>query len=98
MLHKASYVLGFHILASDGEVGHVDDLLFDENLAIRYLVVDISNWIGGKAVLIPYDAVEKIDAPNKQISVSLSREAIKASPSAETAAVELIETLPPAII
>ena len=98
MLHKATYVLGFHILASDGEAGHVDDFLFDENLAIRYLVVDVSNWIGGKSVLIPYDAVENIDSPNKKITVSMSREAIKASPSDESAAVELIETLPPAIL
>ena len=98
MLHKATYVIGFHVLASDGEVGHVDDFLFDENLAIRYLVVDISNWIGGKSVLIPYDAVEDIDSPNKQIRVSLSREAVKSGADAETAPIELIETLPPAII
>ena len=98
MLHKATYVIGFHILASDGEIGHLDDLLFDENLAIRYLVVDISNWIGGKSVLIPYDTVEQIDAPARKIHVSLSRESVKGCAPAEIAPVELIETLPPAII
>ena len=98
MLHKATYVLGFHILASDGEAGHLDDLIFDENLTIRYLVVDVSHWIAGKSVLIPYDAVEDIDSSNKKIQVSLSREAIKGSPSADTAEIELIETLPPVIL
>ena len=98
MLHKATYVIGFHILASDGEIGHVDDLLFDENWTIRHLVVDISNWIGGKSVLISSSAVEKIDSPNKKIHVSLTSEQIKGSAAADTAPIELIETLPPAII
>ena len=98
MLHKTTYVIGFHILASDGEIGHVDDLLFDENWTIRHLVVDISNWVGGKSVLVPCSAVVKIDAPDKKIRVSLTREEIKGSASPDTAPIELIETLPPVII
>jgi hypothetical protein len=60
--------------------------------------VDTSNWIGGKSVLISASALEKVDSPNKEIRVRLSREEIKHSPSVETANIELIETLPPAII
>jgi hypothetical protein len=89
---------GFHIVATDGKVGHVDDFLVDESWNVRYLVVDTSNWIGGKSVLIPADVLQKVDSPNKEIRVKLSREEIKHSPSVETANVELIETLPPAII
>ena len=49
MLHKASELLGYHIVATDGEIGHVDDFLIDENgQTLRYLVVDTSNWIGGR--------------------------------------------------
>ena len=40
----------------------------------------------------------KIDAPSKKIHVSLSREQIDQSRLAKTANIELIETLPPAII
>jgi hypothetical protein len=98
MLHKTSYVQGFHLVATDGEIGHVDDLLFDENWTVQYLVVDISNWIGGKSVLVKAAAVEKIDSAAKKLWVRRTREEIKNSPTADTADVELIETLPPAII
>ncbi len=35
MLHKTGKMTGFHILATDGEAGHVDDFLVDESWAIR---------------------------------------------------------------
>ena len=98
MLHKASKLNGFHILATDGECGHVDDFLVDERAQTRHLVIDTSNWIGGKSVLIsPADIVE-IDSPNKKIRVRLTRDQLSRCPSEDTADIELIETLPPAII
>ena len=51
-------VKGYHIHASDGEIGHVDDLLFDErSWLIRFIEVDTSNWIGGTSVLVPRTAL-----------------------------------------
>jgi hypothetical protein len=39
MLHKAQKIRGFHILATDGEIGHVDEFLVDdENWTVQYLV------------------------------------------------------------
>lgn len=98
MLHKTSYVRGFHLMATDGEIGHVDDFLIDADWMVRYLVVDVSNWIGGKSVLIAPSAVEKIDSPEKKIHVRLSRDEVKNGPSVDSVPIELIETLPPAII
>jgi len=98
MLHKATYVLGFHMLAMDGEIGHVDDFLVDEKFALRYLVVDTSNWIGGKSVLVSAPAIERIDSPGKTIHLKLTRDQIKNSPSVEMANIELIETLPSLVI
>lgn len=98
MLHKTSYVRGFHIHASDGEVGHVDDFLFDASWTITNLVVDTSNWIGGKWMLIPASAVERVDSPNKEIHVKLTREQVRGGRSLDSADVELIETLPPVIM
>jgi len=98
MLHKTSYMRGFHVLATDGEIGHVDDFLVDESWNIRYLVVDTSNWIGGKSVLISTGTLEKIDSPNQKIRVKMTRDAIEHSPSVDTANIELIETLPPVVI
>lgn len=98
MLHKTSKMLGYHLSAADGEIGHIEDFLVDEDWAIRYLVVDTSNWIGGRSVMIPAAAIDHIDSPGKKIRVRLSRQEIEHSPSVETADIELIETLPPSII
>ena len=93
MLHEASYMRGFHVQATDGGIGHVDELLVDESWTVRYLVVDTSNWIGGKSVIIPSSAVEKVDSPNKKIFLKLKRAEVQNSASVETADIELIETL-----
>ena len=95
MLHKTSKMQGFHIHATDGEIGHVEEFLVDENSwSVKYLVVDTGNWIGGRSVLISSAVVERIDSPNEEIRVKLSRQQIEASPSVETAEIELVETLP----
>ena len=91
-------ITGYHLQASDGEIGHVDDVLIDGNWQICYLVVDTSNWIGGKSVLISPSAVERVDSPEKEIRVRLTRAEIEHSPSVESADIELIETLPPVLI
>jgi hypothetical protein len=99
MLHKATKVRGFHVHATDGEIGHVDDFLIDEQgSAVRYLVVDTSNWIGGKSVLISPAQVEVIDSPKEEIRVRLTRDQIEKSPSLDTAQIELIETMPSVFI
>ena len=98
MLHKTSYLKGFHLLATDGEIGHVDDFLLDERWGVRYLVVDTSNGIGGRSVLIAPSAIAGVDAPNEKIRVTLSRDEIKRSPSVATADIELIETQPSVLI
>jgi PRC-barrel domain protein len=98
MLHKTNYMRGFHILATDGEIGHVDDFLVNEDWTVRYLVVDTSNWLGGKWVLISTAVLEKIDSPAKQIRVRLTRDEIWHSPTVDKANIELIETLPSLVI
>src|ERR1051326_1193302 len=95
MLHKTTYMKGFHIHATDGGVGHVDDFLVDETWTVRYLVVDTSNWPGGKSVPIPASAVEKVDSPEKKIFVKLTRDEVHNCPDVETAQIALIETLGP---
>jgi sporulation protein YlmC with PRC-barrel domain len=95
MLHKVKALLGYHIRATDGEIGHVDDVLIDDTGSdVRYLVVDTSNWIGGKSVLISSAQIEKIDSPHSEIRVNLTREAIKAGPSVSAADIDPSETLP----
>ena len=95
MLHKTSELRGYHIVATDGQIGHVDDFLIDEGgRTVQYLVVDTSNWIGGRSVLIAASVIERIDSPAKLIHVNLTRDAIKGGPSVETAHIDPAETQP----
>jgi hypothetical protein len=98
MLHKTSKLRGFHLHASDGEIGHVDDFLIDASWKVVYVVVDTSNWIGGKSVLVSPSAIVNVDAEKQEIRVRLTRKEIESSPSVDTAEIELIETLPPVLI
>ena len=95
MLHKTHKMRGYHIMATDGEIGHADEFLVDDHTwSVRYLVVDTSNWVGGRSVLISSASVAAIDSPNKKILVNLTRTEIQRSPSVDTAEIELVETLP----
>jgi hypothetical protein len=83
-LRSSREVTGYHIQATDGEIGHVDDFVIDESSwAIRYLRIDTSNWIGGKAVLIPQRALDNVDWRRQVINVRLTREQVRNSPELE---------------
>lgn len=97
-LRSTNKSTGFHIHASDGEIGHVDDFLIgQESWRIRYLLVDTSNWIGGRSVLVACDALQRIDLERGTLHVAESREAIRNGPSLTSleAALDAAETGPP---
>jgi hypothetical protein len=80
-LHSCNTVAGFHIHAIDGEIGHVDDFIVDDrSWAICYLRVDTSNWIGGKAVLVPQRALEDVNWYDSTIRVGVTRDKVLNSP------------------
>ena len=89
---------GYHIHARNGEIGHVDDFLIGEdNWQIRYLLVDTSNWIGGRSVIVSSDAVERVDKADNRLYVAAEREAIASAPTLDSidAALSRNETGPP---
>lgn len=80
-LRSTASVEGHHIQALDGEIGHVEDFIIDdETWAIRYLVVDTRNWWPGKKVLISPHWIERVSWSESKVFVNLSREAVKQSP------------------
>ncbi|MET3108558.1 hypothetical protein AAKU67_003230 [Oxalobacteraceae bacterium GrIS 2.11] len=79
-LRSCKEVIGYHIHASDGEIGHVSGMLVDEKTwAIRYLVVDTSNWWIGHKVLIPPLWIGQIKWPAGIVTVNLTRAAVQES-------------------
>ena len=80
-LRSTHDVSGHHVEASDGEIGHVDDFIIDdETWAIRYLIVVTKDWLPGKKVLISPKWIERVSWSEKQVVVDLTREAIEHAP------------------
>jgi hypothetical protein len=74
-------VRGYHIHATDGSIGHVENFLIDDvTWAVRYLIIDTRNWWPGAHVLISPYAVQSIDWGDQQIHLNVTREKVKASP------------------
>lgn len=85
---RSCWVLtGYHIHATDGDIGYVKDVLVeDRTWAIRYLIVDTSNWWQGHDVLIAPQWIESVSWPDEKISVDLTRQAVRDAPPYDAAA------------
>ena len=80
-LRSTHAVDGYHVDASNGGVGHVEDFIVDdETWAIRYLVVNTRNWLPGKKVLVSPQWIENISWSDSKVHISLTREAIQNAP------------------
>ena len=81
-LRSVEAVTGYHIHASDGEIGHVEDFLVeDADWSIRYLVVDTKNWWPGKKILVSSRSAGKIDWNDRLVNLDVDRQRIKESPA-----------------
>jgi len=81
-LQSVREVTGYHIQASDGAIGHLEDFIADDvTWEICYLVVDTRNWLPGRQVLIPpHRLVQNIQWAAHQVEVALTRESVRNSP------------------
>ena len=80
-LHSTYGVSGHHIQTLDGELGHVEDFIIDdETWAIRYLIINTHNWWPGNKILVSPQWIERISWGERKVFVNLSRETIKQSP------------------
>jgi hypothetical protein len=80
-LRSCEAVVGYHIEASDGDLGHVKGFVMEEGTwAIRYLVVSTSEWWLGHDVLIAVRWITKVSWLDDAVTVGLTRQAVKASP------------------
>jgi uncharacterized protein YrrD len=85
MLHRMQKLTGMTIGATDGEIGKIKDVYFDDrHWAVRYLVVDAGSWLENRKVLISPISVLGIDWDGQCVRVRLSREQVKGSPHIDT--------------
>jgi hypothetical protein len=80
-LRSAAAVKSYHIDTLDGEIGHVEDFLVEqETWNIRYLEVATHNWLPGKKVLISSEHIQSVSWLDAKILVNVARETIQSAP------------------
>ncbi|MFZ3368536.1 MAG: PRC-barrel domain-containing protein [Candidatus Sulfotelmatobacter sp.] len=87
-LRSGEVVTGYHVEATDGEIGHVQGFVMDDEAwAIRYIEVATRNWWPGKKVLVSPAWIQRVSWIDSMVFVGLSKEGIKAAP-------EFVESTP----
>jgi sporulation protein YlmC with PRC-barrel domain len=87
-LRSAREVIGYYVAASDGDIGHIEDLLVDDDAwRIRYLVVDTRNWLPGRKVVVSPQWMQRIDWGRETVTLDQTRDQIRNSPEYDPAAV-----------
>jgi hypothetical protein len=85
MLTNTNNLKGFKLLATDGELGKVQEFYFDdESWAIRYLIVETGGWLGGRPVLISPFSVIRTDWEEGRLDVALTKKQVENSPDINT--------------
>ncbi|WP_029918009.1 PRC-barrel domain-containing protein [Pelobacter seleniigenes] len=80
-LRTSDEVSGYNLEAEGGSVGHVEDLILDDQTwTVRFLEIDTRNWLPGRHVLISPAWVEKIDWSKQRVQVKLSHQLVKSAP------------------
>jgi len=81
-LRSLSEVTGYHIHALDGDIGHLEDFLVDdESWKIESAVVNTKNWGFGTHVLVSHEDIKGVYWSEREIFLQLTRYKIKSSPS-----------------
>lgn len=85
MLLSAETICKFGIHATDGEIGKVRDVYFDDaTWTIRYFVVQTGHWLAARQVLISPAGVTSVNGATRTLDVSLSRQQVQDSPDIDT--------------
>jgi PRC-barrel domain protein len=71
--------------ASDGPIGHLSDLYFDDQAwLVRYLVVETGPWLSRRKVLISPTSIRRAPGIQRSFPVALTRLQVRDSPKMDT--------------
>jgi sporulation protein YlmC with PRC-barrel domain len=80
-LRSIAAITGYHVHATDGDIGHVQDILIEEQgWAIRYVIIDTKNWWPGQHVLVAPYAVKEVSWADQKINLTITRDQVTSSP------------------
>lgn len=80
-LRSCAEVVGYHLHATDKQIGHVEDFLFDQtDWSIQLMVVDTRKWLIGKHVLMSPRQIERVSWEDRTVFVNVTKEQVEHSP------------------
>ncbi len=78
-------VLGYHMQARDGEIGHIVDFLCDDRTwTIRYLILDTRNWWPGRKVVLSPAWIEGLNWEHEKVAAKVLRADVIQAPEYES--------------
>ncbi len=81
MLQSVNDLKGYDIIATDGEIGNIEECYFeDTNFMVRYIVANTGNWLTGKQNLISPMSITHLDREKRNIRVNLTKQQVEQSP------------------
>ena len=84
MLRNLTSLLGVSILAKNGNIGHVRDVLFDgRSWVFRYFVIETGNWFSRRRVLLSPTIFLQPNWENGALPVDLTIEQVRQSPDVD---------------
>lgn len=85
MLHSMKDIENCTLGATDGFIGHVKDLYFDDEAwVIRYLIVETGEWLSRRRVLISPFSLNQPNWPEKILPAAITQDQVKHSPNIDT--------------
>lgn len=85
MLRNMTSLLGTPILAKDGEIGQLHDVLFDDkSWVVRYFVVETGKWLSGRRVLLSPFSFPEPQWGKRVLPVNLMSEEVRRSPDVDS--------------
>jgi len=86
MLRSINDLQGYTVLATDGEIGKVDEFYFEDTAwTVRYMVVKTGEWLSEQRVLLLFGALGQPDWASRIFPVNLSKERVRNSPAIDFA-------------
>jgi uncharacterized protein YrrD len=83
-LRSVDEVIGYHVHTTDGDIGHIDDFIIDnDEWDVHYIVVDTRNWLPGKHVILSLRWIDDISWSDRRVVVNVDREKVRTSPEYE---------------
>lgn len=91
-LRSTHQVTGYHIKATDGEIGEVEDFLLDENTwKIESILIDTGQWFSRKKIVISPTHILEIDWETSTVVIDTTVEDVRNSPEYDSQQEMMVE-------